>query len=220
MSDLGSRDSLVAVLAVAASRRDALVRLGIPNPRPPDYRRLEQTCRELSLSLPAPVLPDRERAEKHCGGCRQLLPIAAFALQNRATGRRQSRCRQCRKGLRRDHYVRNKGRVIAQVAEWKRQNWTKYIGTLLAFFRDHPCVDCGETDPVVLQFDPVTGIKTANVSEMMRRQLRWERVEAEIAKCAVRCANCHSRKTARDFGHRRAILARQTQHVPRTEELA
>lgn len=60
----------------------------------------------------------------------------------------------------------------------------------------HPCVDCGEPDPIVLDFDHrdrkaksfTISAYYANVSEA--------RLRAEIAKCDVRCANCHRRKTA------------------------
>ena len=44
------------------------------------------------------------------------------------------------------------------------------------------------------------GTKTANISEMIGANIAWRRIEAEIAKCVVRCANCHRRKTAIDFG--------------------
>jgi hypothetical protein len=32
----------------------------------------------------------------------------------------------------------------------------------------------------------------------------WARIEREIAKCSVRCANCHRRRTAQMFGYWRA----------------
>lgn len=57
------------------------------------------------------------------------------------------------------------------------------------------CVDCGYCDsPVALDFDHVTGKKVANVSSLVRRARA--QVDAEIAKCEVRCANCHRIKTA------------------------
>jgi hypothetical protein len=62
---------------------------------------------------------------------------------------------------------------------------------------EHPCVDCGENDPVVLDFDHKSD-KVASISYLLGTVAGWERVEKEIEKCEVRCANCHRRKTARD----------------------
>lgn len=60
-------------------------------------------------------------------------------------------------------------------------------------------MDCGERDPVVLQSDHLRD-KRENVAYMVRAGFRWETIVEEIAKCEVRCANCHTTKTARDLG--------------------
>jgi len=62
------------------------------------------------------------------------------------------------------------------------------------FVQEHPCVDCGEPDPVVLEFDHLSD-KEEDVSTLLARN--WKLVLAEIAKCEVRCANCHRRVTAK-----------------------
>lgn len=63
----------------------------------------------------------------------------------------------------------------------------------------HPCVDCGESDPIVLEFDHVRGVKTKVISLLIGdgSSVKW--IREEIAKCEVRCANCHRRKTAKDW---------------------
>lgn len=71
---------------------------------------------------------------------------------------------------------------------------------LLDFLKDKKCVDCGETNPVVLQFDHVRGEKTKNIAILINNGSSWERVLNEIDKCEIRCANCHMIKTARQFG--------------------
>ena len=69
---------------------------------------------------------------------------------------------------------------------------------VLAVLERNPCVDCGESDPIVLDFDH-RGDKRSAVSVMAA----WASVatlEQEIAKCEVRCANCHRRKTLAERG--------------------
>jgi cytochrome c551/c552 len=46
------------------------------------------------------------------------------------------------------------------------------------------------------------------VSRLVHTAVSWELVAAEIAKCEVRCANCHRRRTAAVGGYYRAIAAR------------
>jgi len=65
---------------------------------------------------------------------------------------------------------------------------------LLDFLAEHPCVDCGESDPIVLEFDH-RGDKLFNVSYGLRDR-NWAAVLAEMEKCDVVCANCHRRRTA------------------------
>jgi hypothetical protein len=49
-------------------------------------------------------------------------------------------------------------------------------------------------------FDHVNGEKEGDLARMINSCLSWERVMDEISKCAVRCFNCHMKKTARDWG--------------------
>ena len=70
---------------------------------------------------------------------------------------------------------------------------------VLEYLKRHPCVDCGESDPVVLEFDHVRGEKKAGISKMLTNKVPLKTLLAEIAKCEVRCANCHRRKTYREW---------------------
>jgi 5-methylcytosine-specific restriction endonuclease McrA len=80
---------------------------------------------------------------------------------------------------------------------------------VLRHLESHPCVDCGEHDPVVLQFHHVRGKKRDNVGSLVADSYEWHVVENEIAKCVVLCANCHTRRTALSRGHYRARRARK-----------
>lgn len=73
----------------------------------------------------------------------------------------------------------------------------------------HPCVDCGEDDPVVLEFDHINPqTKGNNISTMANRGNTPDRILKEIELCEVRCANCHKKKTAKQFGFYKNITLR------------
>tara|TARA_B100001778_G_scaffold334986_1_gene350465 strand:+ start:25583 stop:25798 length:216 start_codon:yes stop_codon:yes gene_type:complete len=38
--------------------------------------------------------------------------------------------------------------------------------------------------------------KTSDISSMIGQCSSWDRIQDEIAKCEVRCANCHRKQTA------------------------
>lgn len=69
------------------------------------------------------------------------------------------------------------------------------------YFHSHPCVDCGESDPDVLEFDHIAG-KVMEVSRLLA-SASLDRLMEEIERCEVRCANCHTRRTAGQFGWRK-----------------
>lgn len=78
---------------------------------------------------------------------------------------------------------------------------------LYAFLSTQACIDCGENDPIVLEFDhrdPKHKFKI--VGKMLSGHYSWLSVKKEIDKCDVRCANCHRRKTyiqQKSFGRTR-----------------
>lgn len=68
---------------------------------------------------------------------------------------------------------------------------------LLEYWKSHPCVDCGETDVRCLTFDHRNPKeKKANISVLVSKGAGLKKLASEIAKCDVRCANCHAKKTA------------------------
>ena len=71
---------------------------------------------------------------------------------------------------------------------------------MMQFYQKNPCVDCGESDPRVLDFDHINN-KKHNVSTLLRKEYSWESILKEASKCEVRCANCHRKKTAIEQEH-------------------
>lgn len=69
--------------------------------------------------------------------------------------------------------------------------------------RSVPCLDCGKSyNPWQMEFDH-RGDKTAHVSVLAITGASEKRLREEIAKCDVRCALCHRRKTFAERGCKR-----------------
>jgi hypothetical protein len=139
-----------------------------------------------------------------CYRCGEVKPIDEFSWRRKAKGQRDSFCRPCRAAYGRVHYEANRQRYIDQAAIVKRRLRLDRTRYLISFFEANPCIDCGETDPVVLEFDHLADKAFAIGSELTRH--RWQTILDEIEKCEVVCANCHRRRTARRKGAVRAVL--------------
>ena len=62
------------------------------------------------------------------------------------------------------------------------------------------CLDCEEKDPIVLEFDHRNPKeKHFNIGEGYNKSI--EVLLAEISKCDIVCANCHRRRTAKQFNY-------------------
>ena len=141
---------------------------------------------------------------RKCYRCHEVKPADDFAWRRKHKNQRDSFCRPCRSAYGKEHYQANKARYIAQAAIVSQRRRLERTRWLLDFFQSNPCSDCGETDPVVLEFDHL-GDKTFDIGTGMHDR-NWESVLAEIAKCEVVCSNSHRRRTARRRGALRAIL--------------
>jgi hypothetical protein len=76
---------------------------------------------------------------------------------------------------------------------------------LLHFFETHPCVGCGETNPVVLEFDHLRDKSFSTGGKLTTH--KWQAILDEIEKCEVVCANCHRIRTAKQRGTIRVFLS-------------
>lgn len=100
----------------------------------------------------------------------------------------------------RDWYLRNREAQIEKSKASRIRLVERNKNFVQAFLAEHPCVDCGEADLVVLDFDHIGSDKIANISDLVYRPRSLAIIESEIAKCEVVCANCHRRRTAQRRG--------------------
>jgi hypothetical protein len=142
---------------------------------------------------------------RKCGRCGELKPIEQFAWRRRRKRQRDNMCAPCRSAYGREHYLANRQKYIDAEARRKRERAETRTKYLIGFFQSHPCADCGEMDPVVLEFDHLRDKRFEVTNQFASRN--WQEILDEIAKCDVVCANCHKRRTARRAGYLRAVLS-------------
>ena len=141
---------------------------------------------------------------KFCPRCQQVKLLSFFRPRTSGGSQKTSYCRPCERIYNREYYRRvDAPKQLLRVAKndvlYRRRNQDM----VLEYLSKHPCVDCGESDPVVLEFDHVRGRKLSTVSKLKSSNARWCKVLAEIEKCDVRCVNCHRRRTFEQFNYNR-----------------
>lgn len=141
-----------------------------------------------------------------CGTCKLEKSEDSFNWKNKAEGIRSSKCRDCHKLYAAEHYKNNKDKYIRSAKQSKPVAYKKSKDYILNYLSTHPCVDCGNSDIRVLQFDHIEPVGASG------RRVNWymgsiNKVMAEINKCEVRCANCHMIRTFDQFGWTRSMPA-------------
>jgi hypothetical protein len=135
-------------------------------------------------------------SRRRCGRCRKRLPLSEF---NRSGSGHQWWCRECFRV-----YFRERGALHRQqCSDSRRKRQARAKALVREHLASHPCVDCAESDPQILEFDHL-GQKVREISLMAAEGASVQVLQAEIAKCAVVCVNCHRRRTARRANWRRA----------------
>ncbi len=131
-----------------------------------------------------------------CSRCGKRKLDKNFNFKNKLKKIRQYHCKECSRLYVRQHYEKNKRYYLQKAYKRNQKNRYEIRRYVWNYLCNHSCVDCGERDPNVLEFDHI-GTKSAMISEM-HRNYTLKKVIQEISKCQVRCANCHRRKTARE----------------------
>lgn len=114
-------------------------------------------------------------------------------------GQRAAICRPCKREYDRKFHAKRTAEQKARKLSLQRQRQIENRQFMYDYLSEHPCELCGESDPVVLEFDHIDQTtKTKAVSIMTYNSL--EKIKEEILKCRVLCANCHKRHTAVQLG--------------------
>ncbi|KJL31286.1 hypothetical protein [Microbacterium azadirachtae] len=153
-------------------------------------------------------------SEKRCGTCNQVKPLTEFNRKSSRIDGRQEVCRACNRESSRRYYRENRDRHLAVIrarTHAQRHESRAFVADYLA---DHPCVGCGVEDLRVLDFDhrPNSG-KRDGVMQLVRDGFSIAIIADEIAKCDVRCRNCHAIVTYERMGGNWRSIAMALRHV-------
>jgi hypothetical protein len=116
----------------------------------------------------------QHRSVRTCGRCGVRKPASDFAHRRKALGQLDNYCRVCRAEYKQAHYAANRRRYIEMAQARKRRLARERATLLLDFFGSHPFADCGERDPVVLEFDHLDD-KSFGISKGLRDH-SWDAV--------------------------------------------
>lgn len=136
--------------------------------------------------------------EKKCPSCGLTKPISEWGKNKASRDGFQRHCKTCRIAYNHDHYEKTKDRwkeSRRRSADKVRDDIRDFLGEYL---NEHPCVDCGNDDIRVLDFDHLRD-KVMGVARMASYG-NLDKVKEEVKKCEVRCRNCHQIKTYARIG--------------------
>ena len=118
---------------------------------------------------------------KECKKCDNLYVLSDFRSAKTKSGV-TSYCKTCEDAYKVEWHLKRRIEI---------KNW------IYNHLKSNPCVDCGEQNVLTLDFDHVKSAqKRYNIAHaFMLTGMTIKKLETEIAKCDVRCGNCHKIRT-------------------------
>ena len=139
-------------------------------------------------------------AQKRCNHCQQLRDEEEFNWRYKSLGIRHPTCRDCAHSFNKDYYEGDaKERHLQQVKERTELAREAAREFVYQYLLTHPCEQCGESDPRVLEFHHV-GQKDMEITRMVTGGWSIKRIQDEISRCQVLCSNCHRKITVEERG--------------------
>lgn len=136
--------------------------------------------------------------EKVCSKCGLSKPIEEFALNKTKSDGHSNVCKECFKIYREEHYKKNRQYYIDKAGSYRkrrRELFNKFKETL-------KCSQCGEARWWLLDFHHIdSSAKDTEVGHLLESP---RKLEEELKKCTVLCANCH-----RDLHYKERIRNRE-----------
>lgn len=158
----------------------------------------ERQSPKLSVVGSSPITPAIPEVGKYCPRCKDFFSFEVFgSRKKRGKFQPQPYCPECTKAYRREHYISCPEPYKKRAKENNPARRKENRAIVYDYLKTHPCVDCGQTDVRVLEFDHIAN-KLSGVALLMTSGKN--RLLAEIAKCEVRCSNCHTIITGKRAG--------------------
>ena len=124
-----------------------------------------------------------------CNTCNKDKPESEFYFKNKATGKRNSKCKSCHGEYIKVHYKANKAEYITRARrDWPaQQQKTKDLVASLKL----ACINCNESHVALLDFHHLDPSKKETT--ISRLHYSRKKIIEEAKKCVVLCSNCHRR---------------------------
>jgi hypothetical protein len=137
--------------------------------------------------------------KRQCGACKRFKRTSAFYRIKAVNSHGKlwsGRCSQCERQRRKTYYASRKDdfRQKARLTESRSRKIAQL--KIYEYLLSHSCVDCGETDIIVLEFDHRDGSSKVDNVASMPKHYGWSKIWEEMQKCDVRCAKCHRHRHA------------------------
>lgn len=139
---------------------------------------------------------------KQCCRCKVVQDTSEFHRFARNKDGLQPYCRRCKKEIDDEHYQRNPRRNYVR----NKANVNRNRRWVHEFLKTKHCEwdGCTVSDPDMLVFDHINPREKRDyVSRMAASTLCLKRIQEEVAKCRVLCANHHQKHTVQQFGYKK-----------------